>query len=186
MIVGQNDDRRIPHKEIALARARLQCNPHVREFLSKWLASGFRCPMLGQNILLDLLSDPPIWEENDETKRQIKELERTLKDGKANCPDFSDIFNGNAGADSDTANAQILDKLAEVEVYRWLRARGFNSMHKLPEANKKTVDFVGELEKTSYGIEVTRLGMPQSDQKKVKPIREAEIPVGQEGEIITK
>lgn len=172
-IMGVDNVDWIPPEEIELARARLARSPHISEFLGKWLEPAFAKPVLGDNVLLDLLSDPPIYPEDDPTENKIGELEQSLKDGKANCHNFAEIFKGNLAANANIANSQVLDRLVEVEGYRWLRAQGFHDVRKPRAGDRKTVDFVGAFAGTGYGIEITRLGVAESERKRVNPTWEA-------------
>jgi hypothetical protein len=155
--------------QIQLARSRLDRNPHIREFLSEWVQPGFREPLLGNNILLDLLSDQPIDEEYNPAETIIAELERTLRDGKEQCSHFGDIFRGSPSENLHMANSQTVDKLAEAEAFVWLRDQGFIQLSKLPESSHPTVDFIAERGECRWGIEVTRLGMPRSPRKTTEP-----------------
>jgi hypothetical protein len=148
-------------QQIELARFRLDSNPHIRKFLSKWVDLGFSEPVLGKNILLDLLSDKP--------KCAIEELERVLKSGKSCCQGFKEIFRGNPSSDSRINDNQVLDRLAEVEAFHWLSGHGFTQVCKLSESSQKMVDFSCYLDGLGYGVEVTRLGIPNSERKKVSP-----------------
>ena len=162
--MNQSDDNQISPEELELARDRLRRNPHIREFLGKWIAPGFECSVLGQNILIDSLSD--IGLEDHETERRVANLERILEKGRENCKGFRDIFKGNPPSGHHIANDRILGMLAEVGAFEWLRNSGFESIQKLPS----TVDFLASRSGQKVGAEVTRLGIPQSDRKVVRPI----------------
>ena len=163
-------DTQIPEDEVSLARLRLEQNPSIRELLGPWINPGFANPVLGQNILLDLLSDSPVSDEDDPTTRKVHELERTLTLGKSSCQNFSGIFRKGLASDPLTANGQTLDSLAEVEAFCWLMDNEFSSIRKLPERKVRTVDFACDLAGRGFGVEVTRLGIPTSDSKRVDPI----------------
>ena len=169
------DEKRIPDDEITLVGVRLHDYPYSRKYLGKYIRTGFETPFLGENILFDVFSV-------HESETCIEAMERVLEDGAKNCAGFSGIIKGNLPLDTRIANAQILDKLAEVEAYRWLRQQDIHSISKLSENGEPTLDFVGEFQLVKYVIEVTRLGVPQSDRKKVEPISREDIPMGQSGE----
>ena len=148
--------------ELRLARTRLQLNLHIRHCLGKWIEPVFKRPVLRQNILLDIMSD-------DASREVVDKLERVLSESKANCQNFAGIFKENPTGDTDTVSSKILDFLAEVEAYAWLRKIGFRDVLKLRESSTKTVDFLGKVLGERYGAEVTRLGVPCSNGKTVKP-----------------
>ena len=100
----------------------------------------------------------------------VQKLERVLADGRSNCHNFREIFKVNPSRKAGVASGQFLDMLAEVEAYRWLKKTGFTALSKLPERGGTTVDFTAEWKGTSFGVEVTRLGVPKSSAKTVAPI----------------
>ena len=167
----------IPDEEVALARLRLKQNPHIQEFLGPWIKPGFTRPVLGRNILLDVLSDFPMSGADDLTRQKIDELEFILARGKSGCENFRRIFRGGLADDPDTSNGQILDRLAEVEAFRWLAEKGFTSIRKLREEHVSNMDLAADFVGRGFGVEVTRLGIPTSPIKKVDPVAEIAIPV---------
>lgn len=156
-------------REVELAHLRLNSNPYIEKYLKRWVEPGFESPLLGQNLLLDLLSDDHPDGENIPSEEFIAELERNLRDGEKHCINFGDIFKGNPSENHGVSNGQIVDKLAEVEAFRWLRKQGFIQLSKLVESGQSTVDFIGERKGCRWGIEVTRLGVPYSSRKTSEP-----------------
>ncbi len=157
------ESERLAPEELQLARDRLANNTYIRKYLKKWVHPGFASSILGQNILLDLLSD-------DGSDQTVRKLEETLKEGEAYCQNFRDIFKGNPSDNADVTNSQILDTLAEVEGCSWLRRHGFEELRKLKQTALKSLDFAAERLGVNYAVEVTRLGIPQSDRKIVRPL----------------
>ena len=174
--------KRIPSEELAFALNELHMNVHLREFLGKWLESGFSNHVLGQSILLDNLSALP--QEEDLTGRRITELEQTLKDGVDHCQDFAGIFRDNPSFDRDIDNNRLLDVLVEVETYRWLRKSGFGNIRKLRETRRRTVDFTAEKTGQFMAIEATRFRNPVSAEKVVPTTFEREVFLGDANEPI--
>jgi hypothetical protein len=120
-----------------------------------------------QNILTAALSDP--WAES---KNSLRELEEVLRLGKAKCQDFGCIFRRlrNLSITSPyKANEVIHDIIVEVEAFEYLHNHRFTEITRLRESPKCTVDFVAHRSGNTYAIEATRLGIPQSPRKQVKP-----------------
>ncbi|MDO8530626.1 MAG: hypothetical protein Q7T26_00430 [Dehalococcoidia bacterium] len=150
-----------PEEEQLIHTRRTRCS-NINRFLWKWVRPGLSHPVLGQNLLVDALSC-------DESGKDILELEEALKDGASACADFNRIFEGRLPQDSHAADTKILGALAEVEACKWLMAKDFGELRKLNTQDQQTVDFTGQKNSLTFGIEVMCLGVPISVRKKVEP-----------------
>lgn len=160
----------IPMEELQIVDLRRGQCPNIRRFLWKWVHPGLSRPVLGQNLLVDALSSV-------ESEQDILELEKALEDGASACAEFNRIFEGGLPQDSHAADTKILGALVEVEACKWLRAKNFGELRKLNTQDQQTVDFTGQKDSLTFGIEVMCLGEPTSARKKVEPYRQESVNV---------
>lgn len=157
----------ISHEEIEIARLRIKKSPNIEKLFHKWLE--LENPELGNNVLIDLLSDP-----ESVSGISVSDLEKTLTDGLSTCENFGDIFKISPSSSIDVKNGQLIDIFAEIEAFRWLRLKEFKDLKKLKPKRvggvwQKTVDYVCKRDGKDFAVEVTRLGVPTSHVKIVKP-----------------
>ncbi|MBM2831562.1 MAG: hypothetical protein HW414_614 [Dehalococcoidia bacterium] len=94
-------------------------------------------------------------------------LDQVLQLGLLHCRDFKHIFKSvSLPKMAEVADAQIGDLLAEVKAFEFLHAKGFTDIAKIRRSKAgKTVDFTAKKNGQNHAIEVTRLGLAQSDKK---------------------
>jgi len=132
-----------------------------------------------QNILVATLSDP-----SPESKHNLEQLERVLKLGKTKCQDFGCIFRrvkNLSVTNPCKANEAIHDVIVEVEAFEYLHNHKFTKITRLGESPQCTVDFAAHRSGNTYAIEATRLGVPESQHKQVKPFFKHAVSKGLSG-----
>ena len=146
-------------QESETIKSTLESYPFIKKFLGKIIHQrlGIECythGMLTANLLL-----------NDEVN--LKRLECILKLGDSHCKDFKRIFGGKGLSKvSKIADGQIIDLLAEVKAFEFLHSRGFKNIANVKRlTGARTVDFTAQANGEDYAIEVTRLGLAQSEKK---------------------
>jgi len=114
-------------------------------------------------------------EENNDLS--LTEIENALKIGGKHCDGFEDIFRiGKLSKNPDIADGRLLDLLAEVKTFQLLYTIGADNIVYLHQKSiSMTVDFTSIINNERYAIEVTRLGLPESDNKKIEPTLERQI-----------
>ena len=100
------------------------------------------------------------------TRFDLQRLEIVLQFGNSCCEDFDFIFREDRLAQYEDADGKIIDMLAEVRAFEFLCRYGFKATKKIRrKSDCKTVDFTAKRDNLNYAIEVTRLGLAQSDEK---------------------
>lgn len=100
------------------------------------------------------------------TKFDLERLEIVLQFANSCCNDFELISKEVKLSQYQDADAKIVDMLAEVKAFEFLCRHGFRNITKTRHSSDvKTVDFTTTRNKENYAIEVTRLGLAQSDKK---------------------
>lgn len=103
---------------------------------------------------------------NELTNFDLERLEIVLQFANSCCNDFEIITQEDKLYQYQDADAKIVDMLAEVKAFEFLCRHSFKDITKIrhrPDA--KTVDFTAKRNNQKYAIEVTRLGLPQSNKK---------------------
>lgn len=120
---------------------------------------GLKCYTYGALTANLLESDSEL------TKCDLEKLEIVLQFGSSCCKDFQLIFQG-VNLSQEDADAKILDMLAEVKAFEFLCRHGFEDITRVNrQQGLKTVDFTAKRNSHNYAVEVTRLGLAQSDKK---------------------
>lgn len=100
------------------------------------------------------------------TKFDLERLEIVLQFAKSCCHGFELITKEDNLSQYEDADGKIIDMLAEVRAYEFLCRYGFKETKKIRrKSDYKTVDFTAKRDNLNYAIEVTRLGLAQSDEK---------------------
>ncbi|GEM_PF-3305492 len=156
--MGDQIDR-TSEKQAQIIRQNLEEYPLMKKFLGKIIGQRLRIEcfthgMLTANLLV-----------NDD--ENLKKLEGVLELGNSYCRDFTRIFGGrNLSEVSEIADGQIIDLLAEVKAFEFLHSRGFENITNVRRlTGTRTVDFTAQANEEDYAIEVTRLGLAQSEKK---------------------
>jgi len=103
---------------------------------------------------------------DEQSEQDLERLERQLEFGHLFCKDFELISSDTLTCGQD-ADGKIIDMLAEVRAFEFLSRRGFRDITKVRrKQNQKIVDFITNKNNQNYAVEVTRLGLSQSAQKK--------------------
>jgi len=105
---------------------------------------------------------------DEPSKPDLERLDHALQLGKSLCTNFKMIFGiGRLPQNPEQADGRIIDMLAEVKAFEFLYNWEFKDITYLRQkADTRTVDFTARINGDNYAIEVTRLGLPQSDTKK--------------------
>jgi len=149
-------------KEIETIKTNLEKYPSIKKFLGKIINQRLKIECYTHAMLTAHLL-----EINELTQFDLERLECTLKQGELHCENFNKIFQSKGlSIQSEVADGQIIDLLAEVKAFEFLHYRGFNNITNIPRtANTRTVDFTAKKSGQNYAIEVTRLGLAQSIEK---------------------
>jgi len=143
--------------------------PHIAECLGRIIKQrlGIECFTHGA-LTANLL-------ENDgTTPLDLTRLDTVLQFGKGCCKNFDAIFSEDSLSLYQDADAKILDLLAEVKAFEFLCAYGFRDITKETRTSEaRTVDFIASRGEQTYAVEVTRLGIMQSDRK--QPVFDEQI-----------
>jgi len=100
------------------------------------------------------------------TKFDLERLEIVLQFGNSCCENFEFVFREDKLAQYEDADGKIIDILAEVRAFEFLCRHTFKDISKIRQRlNSKTVDFISKRNNGNYAVEVTRLGLAQSEDK---------------------
>lgn len=105
----------------------------------------------------------------------LERLDYVLKLGNVHCRDFDRLFAGKQlPQQSEIADGQIVDILAEVKAFEFLHTHSFTHVNNVKrQASAKTVDFSAKRNNQNYAVEATRLGLAQSNNKQPVYTRKA-------------
>jgi hypothetical protein len=156
---------------VNVVKTELDKYPSIKKYFGSLVEKALQEPNPAANVLVALLSDPAV-----ETKKNMAQLESVLRVGDSDCEYFNDIFSRIAKLDicdlqdANEVSNVILDILAEVEGFGYLHDQSFTHIaYVLPTPAQSTPDFTAFKEGQLYAVEVSRLALPQSQRKKVKP-----------------
>jgi len=132
----------------------------IEEFLGSIIKQRLAIPCYTHGMLTGNLLD-------EQSDADLKRLESALRLGKLYCRDFKQIFRGRRlPQQSEIADGQIIDILAEVKAFEFLHNQGFSDIASVERQSvSKTVDFTAKRNDRNHAIEVTRLGLAQSEKK---------------------
>lgn len=145
---------------VEIIESNLEEYPFIKKFLGKIIKKRVEIECFTHGMLTANLLDRCC-------KPDLEGLECVLKLGESYCRDFKRIFQGRGlSKQSQIADGQIVDMLAEVKAFEFLYNQGFKNISSIRRtATTKTVDFTSQKGKENYAIEVTRLGLAQSTEK---------------------
>lgn len=160
--------------ELAQEAKVIECNlgqyPIIKKFFGNIVNKRLKLECFTHGMLTANLL-----ELTEPTKLDLANLESVLQLGELYCRDFKQIFQGKGlSKQSEIADGQIIDMLAEVKAFEFLHNQGFEDIVSIKRtAGVRTVDFVAQRNNENYAIEVTRLGLAQSEQK--QPVHAYEV-----------
>ncbi len=151
-------------EELEVAKFNLISYPHIKEFFGTTIYKN-SC-----KLLVTVLAD-------ESNKQDIKRLEHALEIGKKYCTNFETIFKERKLKNNNDTDIEVLNSLAEVRAFEFLYYNNFGNIIKVKhKLSSKTVDFTATRSEQNYAIEVTRLGVPQSNRKQpVYMLNEPEV-----------
>jgi hypothetical protein len=165
---------------INIIKTELDKYPSIRKYFGSLVEKASQAPNPAANVLVALLSDSAV-----KSKENVNQFESVLRLGDSDCEHFKNIFLRIAKlgiSDSQDFNRVILDILAEVEGFRYLHDQSFTDIvYVLPTPAQSTPDFTALKRGQLYAVEVSRLALPQSQRKKVKPFVSTPLFVGLNG-----
>ena len=152
----------------SIVECELNKYPVFKKYFHSLIRKALQASIPERNVLIRLLSDLA-----PESKESLKQLEDVLELGDSNCTAFKEIFHniGNHGvADLGKTNDFIHDVLTEVEAFEYLHSQNFTDIGYIPPNSvQSTPDFTAYRDGYQYAIEASRVNLPQSEHKQVKP-----------------
>ena len=147
--------------KIGIVKSNLKKYPSISKYFGRIIKQRLRIECFTYGVLTAHLLEP-----TEYTNVDLQRLEAILQVGEKYCKDFSRIFSGkHLSDDSVIADGQIIDVLAEVKGFELLHNQGFSEIYNVKRSSFKTVDFIAKRNEKKYAIEVTRLGLSQSEKK---------------------
>ena len=150
-------------QEAKLIKSNLEKYPFIKKFLGKLINQRLRIECFAHGMLTANLL-----ELNETNKLNLAKLECVLKLGESCCKGFKQIFQDKKrlSKQSEIADGQIIDILAEVRAFEFLYSQDFKDIADIKRvAGARTVDFTAQRNNEKYAAEVTRLGLAQSEEK---------------------
>lgn len=146
-------------QEAELIRSNLSNYPLIKSFLGKIIEQRLQIECYTHGMLTAHLLD-------ESSKSDLKGLETVLQFANSCCKDFKLIFQEDKLSQYPDADGKIIDMLAEVKAFEFLCRHSFRDIAKImPKQRAKTVDYTATRNNHRYAVEVTRLGLAQSDDK---------------------
>lgn len=145
-------------QDAEIIKFNLEKYPSIKRFLGNIIDQrlGIECythGMLTANLLVNNEPD-------------LDKLDKVLQLGGKYCIDFKRIFQSKGLSEqSEIADGQIIDMLAEVKTFEFLHAQKFTEIVNVKREQVKTVDFIAIRDSHKYAVEATRLGLAQSKEK---------------------
>ena len=145
--------------------------PHIGKFLGNAIRKRLEIRGYTRGILTAHLLDDEL------SKKDLERLEQVLQLGEKHCIDFRRIFREMNLPNKDLAiDGEIINTLAEVKAFEFLYSNQFEMVKKIRRTQKRTVDFFAVKKGMNYAVEVTRLGLAQTDRKKPVYLVKDKIP----------
>lgn len=153
-----------------IIRANLEGYPLIKRFFGDIIEQRLKINCFSHGMLTaSLLSLEELKKDLlalEMTKFDLQRLEIVLQFGNSCCRNLDFICREDKLAQYQDADAKIVDMLAEVKAFEFLCRHDFSEITKIRQKpNAMTVDFTAKRNNQKYAIEVTRLGLPQSDKK---------------------
>jgi hypothetical protein len=150
-----------------IARDKIISNLEKYQLIKKYLRGIIEERLSTNDYHLGILTGSLLDNSVDNNRTDLESLNYILEMGEKHCIDFRKIFQ--ISLPPDNPDSRIIDMLAEVRAFEFLFNTSFEDISYLPQkAVSATVDFTADKNRNHYAIEVTRLGLPQSEKKKPK------------------
>lgn len=157
-------------------KERVMNNLAEYKYINKYLGNTIKERLETRGYTRGMLTARLLYNEPSET--DLVKLEHILQLGETHCADFKHIFEERKLPNKDIAiDGEIINTLAEVKAFEFLYEQDFSDITKIKrKKDTKTVDFTAKRNGQNYAVEVTRLGLAQTDRKKPKYMVQDRLP----------
>lgn len=137
------------------------------QFIKKFLGNAIKQRLEIEGYTLGILTAQLL--NGEQSESDLKRLDYVLKLGGEHCIDFKYIFRERNLPNKDRAiDGEIINMLAEIKSFEVLYDLGFEDITKVKRGQEKIVDFTATKNGKNHAVEVTRLGLTQSEKKEPK------------------